>query len=114
MTTAPDWSDLSRRLTAALGDDAWRNSSGTVYNVDFSSNSDHALDWFEAQAWSEAGQLGNLLVGWTTTQLSLNTSYYAADWPLTGNFFDQMREGVNYISLRVYDSSAPANISSRY
>jgi len=95
------------------GDDVWRNANSGFYDVDFSSNSDYQLDWFEAQAWSETGQLGDLIANWTTVQIELNTNNYTTNWQLPTSFFDSLREGRNYISVRVYDKATPHNVSSR-
>ncbi len=91
-----------------VDDTQWFTVNTAVYDMDFTTNSEVSLSSFSVQACANSGQQ-NVLIGWTTVQINLNTGYYADDWSLPEEFFNGLKSGINYISLRVDDSSAPPN-----
>ncbi|MHB0995340.1 MAG: hypothetical protein ACYC2I_03110, partial [Elusimicrobiales bacterium] len=99
-------------LDNQAGDDAWRNSNAGTYNVDFSTNSGHALDYFQAKVHDALNQGGTLLADWTLVQGSIGAGFYGTNWALPAGLFTAMKEGVNYVSVRVYDSSPTPNSST--
>jgi hypothetical protein len=94
-TTNPLISDLQD------GDDTWRNTAGTTYNVDFTDSSPSSnLDYAQYKITSETGQGGTVLKDWTNIFTNLGTTSYTTDWSID---FAACKEGINYISVRVYD-----------
>ncbi|MBI4351170.1 MAG: hypothetical protein HY550_07005, partial [Elusimicrobia bacterium] len=91
------------------GDDAWRAANAGTYNVDFSTNSGHALDRFELKVHDALNQGGDLLADWPLAPTAIGGGFYGTNWALPAAVFDAMQEGVNYVSVRVYDSSPTPN-----
>jgi len=89
------------------GDDTWRSSSGTIYNVDFS-DSTSLLDYAEYKIHSAPNQGGTEILGWTSIFTSLGASSYNTNWPIN---FAACQEGINYITVRVYDEAGNSDLS---
>ncbi|MDA3793230.1 MAG: hypothetical protein PF545_06225, partial [Elusimicrobia bacterium] len=84
-----------------LGDDTWRNSGGTTYDIDFSSNSPTAqLSYFDHKITAGPGQTGDILLNWTKVA-DINAPEYTTDWEIN---FSSCSEGINYVSVWIYDS----------
>ncbi|PIU20224.1 MAG: hypothetical protein COT18_03380, partial [Elusimicrobia bacterium CG08_land_8_20_14_0_20_59_10] len=81
------------------GDDAWRNSAGTVYNVDFSATGASALDTAQYKVTAGPGQTGEVLKGWTTIAANINSANYTTDWQAD---FNALKSSFNYVSARVW------------
>ncbi|MFX1430641.1 MAG: hypothetical protein ACFFCY_10805 [Promethearchaeota archaeon] len=95
--------DLSIPLIFDLqdGDDIWRNIGGTTYDIDFfdslpSSN----LNYAQYKITSGTNQGGIILKDWTYIFNDLGENNYTTDWVID---FVACKEGINYISVRVYD-----------
>ncbi|MFX1364636.1 MAG: hypothetical protein ACFE9Y_06875, partial [Promethearchaeota archaeon] len=83
------------------GDDTWRNIGGTTYDVDFSdSSSGTNLSYAQYIITSEPNQMGTILKEWTYIFNNLGQYSYTTNWLID---FSACREGINYISVRVYD-----------
>ena len=77
--------------------------------MDFSTNSGYPLDRFEAKVHDALNQGGTMLADWTLVQGSIGAGFYGTNWALPSSVFTAMKEGVNYVSVRVYDSSPTPN-----
>jgi hypothetical protein len=85
------------------GDDTWHDSGGTKYNIDFSDNlPSSTLDFAQYRITSETEQGGIVLKDWTTIFFDLGTTDYVDDWTID---FTACQEGINYISVQVYDKA---------
>ncbi len=80
-------------------DDTWKTSPGTKYNVDFSSKG-AALNYFMTKLCSEPNEGGVVYETWTVIESNINASEYTEDWEI---HFSSAREGINYVSVWVYD-----------
>ncbi|MBN1385212.1 MAG: LamG domain-containing protein, partial [Elusimicrobia bacterium] len=81
------------------GDDAWRKTGGTAYNVDFHDQSE--LDYAQYTIWTSSGRSGVQLKDWTNIfNPGYGSTVYDSDWQID---FSTCVEGYNYISVRVYD-----------
>ncbi|PIU17693.1 MAG: hypothetical protein COT18_12665, partial [Elusimicrobia bacterium CG08_land_8_20_14_0_20_59_10] len=88
------------------GDDAWRNSSGTVYNVDFL-DSLSGLATAQYKVMSGAGQGGTLIKDWADiAALTPGQTAYNADWAV--DFAALQEWATNYVSVRAYDTLGQA------
>ncbi|MFX1455481.1 MAG: hypothetical protein ACFFDB_08925 [Promethearchaeota archaeon] len=88
-------------IDSQSGDDTWRDTGGTTYNIDFSDSIPSSnLDFAQYIITSEPGQGGELLKNWTNIFTNLGTTDYTTDWAID---FSICHEGINYISVRVYD-----------
>jgi hypothetical protein len=97
--------DISNPLIIDLqeGDNIWRNTAGTTYNVNFTDSSPSSnLDYAQYKITNETGQGGTVLKDWTDIFTDLGLTNYTADWSID---FDLCQEGFNYISVRVYDTA---------
>ncbi|RKY30446.1 MAG: hypothetical protein DRP74_07035, partial [Candidatus Omnitrophota bacterium] len=90
------------------GDDTWRTTAGTTYNVDFTDNLS-LLDRAEYTIWNSTGQTGTQLVYWTSlsTYHPVNLSTYDTDWEVA---FSSCVEGFNYISVRAWDIAGSTRV----
>ncbi|MFX0024187.1 MAG: hypothetical protein ACFE9S_17810, partial [Candidatus Hermodarchaeota archaeon] len=85
------------------GDDTWRDSGGTTYNIDFSDGIHSSnLDFAQYRITSESGQEGIVLKDWTNIFTDLGATDYVDDWTID---FTACQEGINYVSVRVYDKA---------
>jgi len=82
-----------------VGDDYWRNSAGTTYDVDFS-DPNSLLDYAQYKITTSTGQGGTVLKDWTYIFNDLGLNSYTTDWQID---FSACQEGLNYISVRAYD-----------
>ncbi|MFX1522413.1 MAG: NosD domain-containing protein, partial [Promethearchaeota archaeon] len=84
-----------------LGDDTWRNSTGTTYDVDFSDLTPSSnLDTAQYKITTLPGQGGIVVIDWTNIFTNLGATSFTTDWEID---FNVCQEGINYISVRVYD-----------
>jgi hypothetical protein len=83
------------------GDDTWRNSAGTAYNIDFS-DSTSLLNYAQYKITSSTGQSGTILKDWTNIFTGLSASTYTTNWQID---FNACQQGTNYVSVRVYDNA---------
>ncbi|OGS19579.1 MAG: hypothetical protein A2219_04550 [Elusimicrobia bacterium RIFOXYA2_FULL_50_26] len=93
-------------IDPAPGDDAlWRSSNAATYNVDFvdQPQTGSGLGLFHVRITSGAGQGGTVYQEWASQGLNSGTTYYNTNWPLAKSSFDAMREGKNYVSVRIFD-----------
>jgi len=85
------------------GDDIWRNVAGTTYDVDFSDpNPSSTLDYAQYKITTASGQGGTILQDWTDIFSDHGPGDYTTNWPIN---FTACQEGINYISVRVYDDA---------
>ncbi|MFX0007373.1 MAG: hypothetical protein ACFFAV_11695, partial [Candidatus Hermodarchaeota archaeon] len=85
------------------GDNNWRDTGGTTYNIDFSDGiTSSNLDYAQYIITSEVGQGGIVLKNWTYIFIDLGITDYIVDWTID---FTACQEGINYISVRVYDKA---------
>ncbi len=90
------------------GDFTWRNSGGTLYNVDFN-DPDSLLLSAQYSAWSAPGQTGTQSLAWSDIASGIYAGTYNADWPVN---FDLLSSGTNYISVQVRDSAGNVTVST--
>ena len=84
------------------GDDTWRSSSGTTYNINFSDLGESNLSYFQYTVYSNAGLAGTMIKDWTTVASSIDAASYTTDWQVD---FASLQQGTNYVSVRVYDNA---------
>ncbi|MEW5945485.1 MAG: NHL repeat-containing protein, partial [bacterium] len=88
------------------GDDTWRNATVT-YDVDFGISCG-TLDRIQYTLWSAAGMstgTGTEIVTWTTFQgPAMGTDTYNTDWPLLDADWGSATDGINWVSVRAYDT----------
>ncbi|MDI6641180.1 MAG: hypothetical protein QME68_02595, partial [Elusimicrobiota bacterium] len=88
------------------GDLTWRNTS-RLYDIDaydkVSASRTDKLNKFEYSVWTATGLAGTNLISWTTTAISLGTTYYLTDWQLAAGHWTLLQEGTNYVSVRASD-----------
>jgi len=88
-------------IESQVGDDSWRNTAGTTYDVDFSDPLPSSnLYYAQYKITSKTEQGGIILKDWTDIFINLGTTSYTTDWSVD---FTACQEGINYISVRVYD-----------
>jgi len=96
-TTSPIITDLQ------AGDDTWRNAAGTTYDVDFSDPDPSSnLDYAQYKITSDPDQGGTVLLDWTNIFTGLGATTYTDNWTID---FTACQEGMNYISVRIYDEA---------
>ncbi|RLD16393.1 MAG: hypothetical protein DRI36_05720, partial [Caldiserica bacterium] len=82
------------------GDDTWRNSAGTTYDVDFYDDKS-LLNYAQYCVYSGTGMTGTLIKDWTYIASGINSSSYTTDWQVD---FASLENGINYVSVRVFDN----------
>ncbi|MDA8132066.1 MAG: hypothetical protein M0011_11235, partial [Elusimicrobia bacterium] len=92
------------------GDDVWRNSSGTIYNVDFFDGLS-GLTTVEYRITSGPGQTGTLLKDWTVINYQASgLASYTADWPV--DFAALQEWATGYVSVRAFDVPGQSTASA--
>ncbi len=88
------------------GDNTWRNTFGTTYNVDFQ---DLISGTTEADYLIKDGS-GNQLFGWTPVFTnSGGVGSYTTDWPISAGAFAALPDGsTGYVYLRSFDKAGNA------
>jgi len=100
-----------------LGDDTWRSVNNAVYNVNFIDSGGSKLARFEVavatvSTVTQAEPCG-YLIDWTTVQAGINTDSFTNDWSLPTTVWEALQSWTtNYIFIRVFDNSVPANSST--
>lgn len=85
------------------GDDAWRNSEGTAYDIDFlESTPSSTLDYAQYKITSEQHQGGMVLLDWTNIFQDHGSLSFTTDWTID---FNACQQGINWISVRVFDDA---------
>ncbi|MFX1502535.1 MAG: hypothetical protein ACFFDH_16355, partial [Promethearchaeota archaeon] len=85
------------------GDTTWRKSPGTLYDVDFfDSNPFYKLDYAQYIITTSFNQGGIILKNWTNIFFDLGENNYTTNWSID---FTMCQEGINYVSVRVYDKT---------
>jgi len=85
------------------GDDTWRNSAGTTYNVDFSDPAPSSTLYIaQYKITTASGQGGTILQDWIDIFPDHGTASYTTNWAIN---FAACQEGINYVSVRVYDDA---------
>ncbi|MBD3272214.1 MAG: hypothetical protein GF384_06735, partial [Elusimicrobia bacterium] len=87
------------------GDDTWRNANTGIYDVDFQDYGNAKISYFQTYITSSSYPSGTPVEGWTTQLSGINQMLYETDWSLTSGTFEAMNEGINYVSIRVYDDA---------
>ncbi len=92
-------------LDSQTGDDSWRRSVGTLYQVAFLDTSGSHLDKFQVSASTTAGGLGTNVAPLTDVIIGLSPAdSYNTPWALPGSVFNSLIEGVtNYITVKVFN-----------
>ncbi|UCE36637.1 MAG: PKD domain-containing protein [Thermoplasmata archaeon] len=86
-----------------LGDDNWRNTGGTTYNIDFSdTTTGSGLHYAQYKITSAPFQGGSVRRDWTDIfrNSGTGTFIYTTDW---GIDYNSCEPGINYISVRTSD-----------
>ncbi|MBN1824066.1 MAG: lamin tail domain-containing protein [Endomicrobiales bacterium] len=85
------------------GDLAWRNTGGTLYDVDFSANGVTLLDAIQYCVYPGPGRTGTPVIGWTYIGGTppLNVASYTADWGV--NFNSLLEGSTNFVSVRCWN-----------
>ncbi|MFA5937429.1 MAG: hypothetical protein WC822_06165, partial [Candidatus Paceibacterota bacterium] len=85
-------------------DNVWRAADpGNIYNVGFSDLGGSKLDRFQTRITTGPAGTGTLISDWTNRILGIGATYYSQPW---GPDFAALAEGLNYVSVRVYDNAA--------
>ncbi|GAB4029146.1 MAG: hypothetical protein Fur0012_03120 [Elusimicrobiota bacterium] len=84
------------------GDDVWRLSSGTVYNVGFNDAFSN-VKGFDIRITSGSGQTGEIISDWTTVSTDINSPYYATPWTVPYSIWTLIPAGASYVSVRSSD-----------
>ncbi|MEK6647536.1 MAG: PQQ-binding-like beta-propeller repeat protein [Candidatus Firestonebacteria bacterium] len=84
------------------GDDNWKNSSGTAYNIDFTDTGNSNLSYAQYTVWTDTGQTGTQLKTWTNIASSINATDYTDNWQID---FSVLQETTNYVSVKVFDNA---------
>src|SRR3989339_455045 len=93
-TTAPGFTNNQ------TGDNTWRTSAGTSYDVDFTDASS-LLNNVQYTVYSATGRTGSQFKDWTNIATGINSSSYSANWQVD---YSSLQEGTNYVSVRAYDT----------
>jgi hypothetical protein len=76
------------------GDDNWRTSTGTVYNVDFTDELS-GIEKIEYTVYSQIDMTGSLIIGWTDIISSTDIPSYTDDWEVN---FSSLAAGTKEIA----------------
>jgi len=87
------------------GDEFFRSSNNGTYNVDFSDTGGSFLDYFQVRACSTNSNCGDV-AAWTDTVTGIGADSYTFDWSIPASVWSSLDDGVNYISVRVYDGAS--------
>ncbi|MDA8132418.1 MAG: Ig-like domain-containing protein, partial [Elusimicrobia bacterium] len=90
------------------GDDLWRNSSGTLYNVSFADAGGSLLSRFQTRLMSGPAQTGAQIAGWTDILSGIGSASHSSPWALPDFLWQPLPEGQSYVSVRVYDNAGNA------
>jgi len=97
---------------AQAGDDTWRRSSGTVYNVDFTDAGGSKLQSARYAVYSSTGRQGAELVSFAAGVIadSIGADSYPADWKLSQGNWDLLPDGTSYVSAQAADAAGNTTI----
>ncbi len=91
------------------GDDVWRASAGTLYNVDFA-DSLSGLATAQYRITAQPGQAGTVIKDWTDIYSNpAGVPAYTDDWPV--DFAGLQEWTVNYVSVRAYNLAGRVVVS---
>ena len=91
------------------GDDVWRASAGTLYNVDFA-DALSGLATAQYRITSQPGQSGTVMKDWTDIYSNpAGVPAYTADWPVDFAALQEWTPG--YVSVRAYDLAGKTAVS---
>jgi len=85
------------------GDDTWRKEAGTKYDVDFEDYESKLSTGF----YRIKSSTGGILKDWTVIFSSPGITSYTNNWEVD---FASLREGINYVDVKVYDEIGNYNI----
>ena len=86
------------------GDDTWRNENTGVYNVTFNDIGGSYLNKFQIKATTATNETSAIILNWTDNLFfPSETNSYTTPWGLNSNVWSRLREGINYIHLRIFD-----------
>ncbi|MEM4368671.1 MAG: hypothetical protein QXO21_06645, partial [Candidatus Anstonellales archaeon] len=88
-----------------VGDEVWRSVNDGLYDIDFFDNGGSHLSKVQLKAHTQPQSNGSLVFNWTDLITDINLDSYTASLTLTADMFNQLYEGTNYISIRVYDNA---------
>jgi hypothetical protein len=83
------------------GDNTWRKTGGTLYDVDFYDYGANLSD-LKYSIYSSADMTGVRLATWTVIAASVNAPEYTSDWSVD---FSSLSTGTNYISVKSRDNA---------
>jgi hypothetical protein len=87
-----------------IGDDEFRNSSGTLYKVYFEDPEYGSLRRFETRVTDGSGMI---LDDWRIVVDTINASIYNSSWTLPVDTWLSLRESAtNFVSVRIWDNSS--------
>jgi len=86
------------------GDDTWRDENDGIYDVDFQAQSGLPLDKFQVQVTTGTNGDRTTIVDWTDVVTGIDDNSYNTNWSVPSAVFNAMVQGVNDISVRVYDT----------
>ncbi len=87
------------------GDDTWRSSSGTLYNVGFNDDGGSLLSGFEIRVTSGPDGTGTVIKDWTNRFTAINQQSYSQQWDIGGEIWDALPGGRSYVGARVWDNA---------
>ena len=96
------------------GDDVWRNAAGTTYDVDFQTDCG-TLDYVQYSFWSGQSMqegTGTEILPWTTVLSGIGALLYDTDWAISSADFDAATQGINYVSLKVYNNTGTYRVAT--
>lgn len=93
---------------------AWFNADpGSIIDVDFFNGGGSHLDRFETRVTQNPDGSGTLFQDWTVVQSTNDfgavADSFTTNWALASGTFGLMQEGINYVSLRVFDQVGRTN-----
>ncbi|MFA6548913.1 MAG: FlgD immunoglobulin-like domain containing protein, partial [Candidatus Margulisiibacteriota bacterium] len=88
------------------GDDTWRNTAGTVYNVDLSDDGSKLQD-----AYYKVRKPNGVETAWQPLTVTSGSAAFTTDWSVDFSN-DYCQEGTNYVSVKVMDIAGNETIKN--
>ena len=82
------------------GDFTWRNSSGTLYDIDYIDTGGSKIKYAQYRIVSGTGAV---IVDWYTYASNISSDSYTTDFSLPSSHFDMLPSSFSYVTVRVFD-----------
>ncbi|MEF3280437.1 MAG: lamin tail domain-containing protein [Elusimicrobiota bacterium] len=93
------------------GDNFWHSMNDGYYDVDFTDNIS-GIYKFQVRSSTGPNQSGVVTSDWTDVISNINSFSYTLNWQLPQEVFDNMFDGINYVSVRLYDVAGNISVST--